>query len=51
MGLFGINMPLATVIALPTSSLLSIGFGWHFPFYVNSVVGVISMIVFFTVVR
>ena len=51
MGLFGINMPLATVIALPTSSLLSTSFGWRFPFHISSVVGVVSMIVFLTMVK
>ena len=51
MGIFGINMPLATVIAFPTSSLLLLAYGWRFPFYVSLSVGVVAAIVFMVVIK
>ncbi len=51
MGIFGINMPLATVIAFPTSSLLLLAYGWRFPFYLSVAVGVVAIIVFAVTVK
>ena len=51
MGIFGINMPLGTVIAFPTASVLALGYGLRFPFYVSAVIGLIALAVFAAVVK
>jgi MFS family permease len=51
MGIFGVNMPLATVIALPTASALLLAFDWRFPFYISFAVGIAATIAFLIVVR
>ena len=38
MGVFGTNMPVATIIAFPAATILAQSFDWHFPFYVGTVV-------------
>ncbi|MBO3757865.1 MAG: MFS transporter, partial [Candidatus Brockarchaeota archaeon] len=50
MGIFGINMPLATVIALPAASIL-MTYGWRFPIYLSLVIEGIALIVFFVLVN
>jgi MFS family permease len=51
MGIFGINMPLATVIALPTASVLQQMFGWRSPFYLSLIVGIAAAVVYSVGVR
>jgi len=51
MGLYGINMPLATVTAFPIATLLMFSFGWRYPFYVGTVIATISTMVFTFFVR
>lgn len=51
MGIFGINMPLATVIAFPSAGLLSLSYGWRFPFYVGFAIGIIATISFVLIIK
>jgi MFS family permease len=51
MGIFSINMPLATVIALPTSDALRLAYGWHFPFYISLCVAVAAAVFFAILIR
>jgi len=51
MGIYGINMPLATIIALPSASVFMLAYGWRFPFYIGSAVGITAIAVFVAVVR
>jgi len=51
MGIYGINMPLATVIAFPSSSILILNYNWRYPFYVGTVLAVIAIGVFALLVK
>ncbi|KPV63954.1 MAG: bicyclomycin/multidrug efflux system [Candidatus Bathyarchaeota archaeon BA2] len=51
MGIYGINMPLATIIALPSASVFMLAYGWRFPFYVGLAVGITAVAVFMVVIR
>jgi len=51
MGIYGINMPFATVIAIPSASVSALAYGWRFPFYIGLAVGVAAAAVFVLVVR
>jgi len=51
MGIFGINMPLGTVIAFRTSSVLALAYGLRFPFYVSAIIGLVALGVFAAVVK
>jgi MFS family permease len=51
MGIFGVNMPLATVIAFPSASLLMNTYGWRLPFYVGFAVAVSATAIFVAVVK
>jgi len=51
MGIYGINMPFATVIALPSSSVFMLAYGWRFPFYISLAVGITAAAVFVAVVK
>jgi len=46
MGIYGIPMPLATVIAFPSSSVLILNYDWRYPFYVSTVLAVMAIGVF-----
>lgn len=49
MGIYGVNMPLATVIAFPTASRLMLAYNWRYPFYIGTAV-LISAIAIFTII-
>lgn len=51
MGIYGANMPFATVIAFPVASVLMLAYGWRFPFYIGLTVGIAATAVFITVVK
>ena len=51
MGIYGINMPLATIIALPSASFFTLAYDWRFPFYISLAVGITAAAVFMVVVR
>lgn len=51
MGIYGVNMPLSTVIAFPVASLLMDAYGWRFPFYVCSGVAISAAIVFAVTIK
>ena len=51
MGIFGVNMPLAAVIAFPVAGALLLAFDWRFPFYVGLVLGIAAAIVYLVLVK
>ncbi|MGQ9461199.1 MAG: MFS transporter [Candidatus Bathyarchaeaceae archaeon] len=51
MGIYGINMPLATIIAFPSASVSMLVYGWRFPFYIGLTVGIAATAVFVVVVK
>jgi MFS family permease len=51
MGIFGVNMPLAAVIAFPTAGSLLLVFDWRFPFYVGLILGIAATIAYLAVVK
>jgi len=51
MGVYGTNMPVATIAAFPTATVLAENFGWHYPFYVGTVLSLVVAIIFALVIR
>jgi MFS family permease len=51
MGIYGINMPLATIIAFPSASVSMLAYGWRFPFYIGLTVGIAATGVFVVAVK
>lgn len=51
MGIYGTNMPVATILAFPAASILEHKFDWHYPFYVGTVLAVVDAIVFAAIIR
>ncbi len=51
MGVYSANMPVATIIAFPTATILAQNYGWHSPFLVGTVLAVAAAIFFATLVR
>jgi len=51
MGIYGTNMPVATIAAFPTATILEQSFDWHYPFYVGTMVALVALIIFAVVIR
>jgi len=51
MGIYGTNMPIATVIAFHTASTLTLTHDWRYPLYVGTVVGIAAIAVFTLIVK
>jgi MFS family permease len=51
MGIYGINMPVATIIAFPTAAVLAQNFGWRYPFYVGTVASLVCALVFVVTIK
>jgi MFS family permease len=51
MGIYGTNMPVATISAFLTASVLRAAYGWRYPFYIGTTVAAISVAVFALIVR
>ncbi len=51
MGIYGINMPLASVIAFPLASLLTLTFGWRYPFYIGTLMAVLNIVSFTLLIK
>lgn len=51
MGIFGVNMPLAAVVAFPAAGALLLVFNWRFPFYVGLMLGIAATVAYFAIVR
>jgi MFS family permease len=51
MGIFGINMPFATAIAFPSSSVLMLTYGWRTPFYIGLIIGLAATAVYGLLIR
>ena len=46
MGIFAVNMPLATIFALPLAGTLSIGAGWRYAFYLSAAIAIAITLTF-----
>jgi len=51
MGIYGINMPLASVIAFPSASILVLTYGWRYPFYIGTAMAILNIITFVLLVK
>jgi predicted MFS family arabinose efflux permease len=51
MGIFAVNMPLATIFALPLAGALSLGAGWRYAFYLSAAIAIAVTIVFATLFK
>jgi len=51
MGIYGINGPVALVIAFPSASFLMSIYGWRFPFFIGAIIGIFAIATFTMVVR
>lgn len=51
MGIFGINMPLATVLAFPAASSLMLAYGWRYSFYFSTIIAVLAIAIFTMIVK
>ena len=51
MGIYGTNMPAATIAAFPVATMLVQSSNWHYPFYVGAVIAVLAAAVFVLVVK
>lgn len=51
MGIYGINMPLATVIAFPVASTLMLAYNWRYPFYIGTTIAIVAIAIFTSIVK
>lgn len=51
MGIFGINMPFASVIAFPIANILIATYNWHYPFYISAFLATLNVITFMTLIK
>jgi NNP family nitrate/nitrite transporter-like MFS transporter len=51
MGIYGINMPLATVIAFPVASTLMLAYNWRYPFYIGTAIAIVAIAIFTPIVK
>jgi MFS family permease len=51
MGIFGINMPFASVIAFPTASILTSRYNWRYPFYISTFLAMLNVVTFIVLIR
>lgn len=52
MGLYGANMPFATIIAFPTATVLMQNFNdWHYPFFVGVLLALVTAVIFVVSVK
>jgi len=50
-GIYGIGMPIATVLAFPSASSLMLKYGWHYSIYLSAAVAILNTIVFMILAR
>ena len=51
MGIYGVNMPFATVTAFPIASVSMLAYGWRFPFYLSLAIGITATAVFVALIK
>ena len=51
LGIYGINMPFATIISFPVASMLMLSFGWRYPLYLDTGLVITSLILFVFIVK
>lgn len=50
-GVYGINLPFATLLAFPVVSVLMLGFGWRYPLYLDAALAILSLVVFVSLIK
>lgn len=51
LGIYSINMPLATIISFPVASILMLSFDWRYPLYLDTILVITSLIFFLSIVK
>jgi len=51
MGIYGINMPLASVIAFNSASILMLNYNWRYPFYISAALAIVNVVTFILTVK
>jgi MFS family permease len=51
MGIYGINMPLASAVAFPLASVMNITLGWRYPFFAAAGLAAVATVVFAALAR
>jgi len=51
MGVYGMNLPFATLAAFPSVSILMLAFGWRYPLYLDAALAVSGLAVFILVIK
>jgi len=51
MGIFGMNMPFASVIAFPAASILMSKYNWRYSFYVSTFLAMLNVVTFTVLIR
>jgi MFS family permease len=51
MGIYATNMPVATISAFFTASVLNLNYGWRYPFYIGTILAAMSVILFVFIVK
>jgi MFS family permease len=51
MGIFGMNMPFASVIAFPAASILLSKYNWRYPFYISTFLAMLNVVTFMVLIR
>jgi MFS family permease len=51
MGIFGMNVPLASIIAFLSASILMLNYNWRYPFYISAALALLSIIIYPLLVR
>jgi len=51
MGVYGINLPFATLVAFPVVSVLMLDFGWRYPLYLDAALAALSLVVFASLIK
>jgi predicted MFS family arabinose efflux permease len=51
MGVYGINLPVATLLAFPLVSVLMFNFGWRYPLYLDAALATLSLVVFVSLIK
>ncbi|NWF86780.1 MFS transporter [Candidatus Bathyarchaeota archaeon] len=51
MGIYATSMPVATILAFPTATILANNFGWHYPFYISTGLSFVGALIFVLTMR
>ena len=51
MGVYGTNMPFATIMAFPTATVIAENFGWRFPFFLGTMIALAAALIFIVAIK